>query len=121
MKPKSKAKSRSSRANITFPVGRIHKILKSGNYAQRIGGGAPIYLAAAVEYLAAEILELAAEAAKQNKKSRVIPRHILFAIRNDDELNQMLSGVTVSQGGVIPAIHPHLLPKKTMKNMSQEK
>ncbi|XP_075988246.1 histone H2A-like [Anticarsia gemmatalis] len=113
---RSKNKSRSSRAGLQFPVGRIHKILRKGNYAPRIGSGAPIYLAAALEYLSAEILELAAEAASDNKKSRVIPRHILFAIRNDEELNRMLSGVTISQGGVLPAINPILLPKKTMKN-----
>ncbi|KAF9809276.1 hypothetical protein SFRURICE_015739, partial [Spodoptera frugiperda] len=112
---RAKNKSRSSRAGLQFPVGRIHKILRKGNYAPRIGSGAPIYLAAALEYLAAEILELAAEAATDNHKARVIPRHILFAVRNDEELNKMLSGVTISQGGVMPSINPILLPKKTMK------
>ncbi|CAK1593467.1 unnamed protein product [Parnassius mnemosyne] len=118
-KVRSKAKSRSSRAGLQFPVGRIHKILKKGNYAQRIGSGAPVYLAAALEYLSAEILELAADAAKENNKSRVKPRHILLAIRNDDELNKMLSEVTISQAGVLPSIQPQLLPKKTTKNASQ--
>ncbi|XP_026762338.2 histone H2A, sperm-like [Galleria mellonella] len=115
-----KQKTRSARAGLHFPVGRIHKILRKGNYAPRIGAGAPVYLAAALEYLAAEILELATEAAKDNKKGRVVPRHILFAIRNDEELNKMLSGVTISQGGVIPAIQPQLLPKKTAKSNTSE-
>ncbi|CAH2056464.1 unnamed protein product, partial [Iphiclides podalirius] len=118
-KIKKKVRSRSSRAGLQFPVGRIHKILRKGNYAQRIGGGAPVFLAAALEYLSAEILELAAEAARENNKSRVIPRHILFAIRNDDELNKMLTGVTISQAGVMPSIQPQLLPKKTTKSASQ--
>lgn len=122
MASRKKSKSRSSRAGLLFPVGRIHKILKKGNYAPRIGAGAPIYLAAALEYLSAEILELAADAAKENKKSRVVPRHILFAIKNDEELNRMLRGVTISQAGVLPAIHSQLLPKKTVKSsQSQEK
>ncbi|KAL0809802.1 hypothetical protein ABMA28_011298 [Loxostege sticticalis] len=112
----TKKKTRSSRAGLQFPVGRIDKILRKGNFAPRIGGGAPIYLAAVLEYLAAEILELAADAAKDNHKSRVVPRHILFAIRNDEELNRMLTGVTISQGGVLPSIQPQLLPKKTMKS-----
>ncbi|XP_062529380.1 histone H2A, sperm [Bombyx mori] len=111
-----KNKTRSSRAGLHFPVGRIHKILRNGNYAPRIGSGAPIYLAAALEYLAAEILELAADAAKEMKKTRVIPRHILFAIKNDEELSRMMTGVTISQGGVLPAIQPVLLPKKTTKH-----
>ncbi len=49
----SKSTSRSSRAGLQFPVGRIHRLLKKGNYAQRVGAGAPVYLAAVLEYLAA--------------------------------------------------------------------
>ena len=105
--------SRTSRAGLQFPVGRIHRHLRRGNYAQRIGAGAPVYLAAVVEYLAAEIIELAGNAARDNKKARIIPRHLQLAIRNDEELNRLLSGVTISQGGVIPYIHSVLLPKKS--------
>ncbi|GAA5942419.1 hypothetical protein JCM10213_004769 [Rhodosporidiobolus nylandii] len=60
----SKAQSRSSKAGLQFPVGRIHRLLRRGNYAQRVGAGAPVYLAAVLEYLAAEILELAGNAAR---------------------------------------------------------
>ncbi|KAJ3281830.1 Histone H2A type 1-C, partial [Rhizoclosmatium sp. JEL0117] len=62
-KAKAGAKSRSSRAGLQFPVGRIHRLLRKGNYAQRVGAGAPVYLAAVLEYLGAEILELAGNAA----------------------------------------------------------
>jgi len=70
------ASSRSSRAGLQFPVGRIARFLKHGRYADRVGAGAPVYLAAVLEYLAAEVLELAGNAARDNKKSRVVPRHI---------------------------------------------
>lgn len=93
-------------------MGRVHRHLKQGNYAQRIGAGAPVYLAAVMEYLAAEILELAGNAARDNKKTRINPRHIQLAVRNDEELNKLLSGVTIAQGGVLPNIHTVLLPKK---------
>ncbi|KAI1704475.1 core histone h2A/H2B/H3/H4 domain-containing protein [Ditylenchus destructor] len=83
-----KAKSRSSRAGLQFPVGRLHRLLRKGNYAERVGAGAPVYLAAVLEYLAAEVLELA-------------------------ELNKLLAGVTIAQGGVLPNIQAVLLPKKT--------
>merc|ERR1711913_178793 len=66
-KVKGKAKSRSSRAGLQFPVGRIHRLLRKGNYASRVGAGAPVYLAAVTEYLAAEVLELAGNAARDNK------------------------------------------------------
>ncbi|GBP89981.1 Histone H2A [Eumeta japonica] len=112
-KVKGKAKSRSNRAGLQFPVGRIHRLLRKGNYAERVGAGAPVYLAAVMEYLAAEVLELAGNAARDNKKTRIIPRHLQLAIRNDEELNKLLSGVTIAQGGVLPNIQAVLLPKKT--------
>ncbi|KAK2717236.1 hypothetical protein QYM36_007379 [Artemia franciscana] len=86
-------------AGLQFPVGRIHRLLRKGNYAERVGAGAPVYLAAVMEYLAAEVLELAGNAARDNKKTRIIPRHLQLAIRNDEELNKLLSGVTIAQGG----------------------
>jgi len=115
-KVKNKAKSRSSRAGLQFPVGRIHRLLRKGNYAERVGAGAPVYLAAVMEYLAAEVLELAGNAARDNKKTRIIPRHLQLAIRNDEELNKLLAGVTIAQGGVLPNIQAVLLPKKTEKS-----
>ncbi|EPY83106.1 Histone H2A.l (H2A/l)-like protein [Camelus ferus] len=117
-KARAKAKSRSSRAGLQFPVGRVHRLLRKGNYAERVGAGAPVYLAAVLEYLTAEILELAGNAARDNKKTRIIPRHIIprhlqLAIRNDEELNKLLGRVTIAQGGVLPNIQAVLLPKKT--------
>jgi len=88
-------------------------LLKKGNYAQRVGAGAPVYLAAVLEYLAAEILELAGNAARDNKKQRIIPRHLQLAIRNDEELHKLLGNVVISQGGVVPHIASELLPSKT--------
>lgn len=110
-----KATSRSSKAGLQFPVGRIARYLKKGKYAERIGAGAPVYLAAVLEYLSAEVLELAGNAARDNKKNRIVPRHIQLAIRNDEELSKLLGDVTIANGGVLPNIHSVLLPKKTSK------
>ena len=108
-----KATSRSAKAGLQFPVGRVARYLKAGKYATRVGAGAPVYLAAVLEYLAAEVLELAGNASRDNKKSRIVPRHIQLAIRNDEELSKLLGTVTIAAGGVLPNIHSVLLPKKS--------
>ena len=110
-----KAMSRSAKAGLQFPVGRVARYLKAGKYATRVGAGAPVYLAAVLEYLAAEVLELAGNASRDNKKSRIVPRHIQLAIRNDEELSKLLGTVTIAAGGVLPNIHSVLLPKKSKK------
>jgi len=115
-----KVTSRSDKAGLQFPVGRIARFLKDGRFAERVGAGAPVYLAAVLEYLAAEVLELAGNAARDNKKTRIIPRHIQLAVRNDEELNKLLFGVTIAQGGVLPNIHAVLLPKNSKKKAEGE-
>jgi len=111
-KSKTQRISLAKRAGTIFPVGRIRRYLKSCTHHQRIAIGAPIYQAAVMEYLSAEILELAGNAARDNKRSRITPRHILLAVANDEELNKLLKNVTIPAGGVMPHILPELLKKK---------
>ncbi|EER12562.1 histone H2A.1, putative [Perkinsus marinus ATCC 50983] len=108
----SGAKSRSAKAGLQFPVGRIARNLKKGRYAKRVGCGAPVYLTAVLEYLVAEILELAGYVARDHKKTRIIPRHIRLAVRNDEEHSKFLAGCC---GDVLPNIHTTLLPKEGAK------
>ena len=56
-KVRGKTKSRSSRAGLQFPVGRIHRLQRKGNFSELVGAGAPVYMAAVIDYLAAEVLE----------------------------------------------------------------
>ena len=106
-----KATSRSAKAGLQFPVGRVARYLRNQRVASRVGAGAPVYMAAVLEYLTAEILELAGNAARDNKKARIVPRHIQLAVRNDEELNKLLGKVTIAAGGVLPNINQALLPK----------
>ncbi|KAF7142963.1 hypothetical protein RHSIM_Rhsim05G0188100 [Rhododendron simsii] len=178
--PKKKPVTRSVKAGLQFPVGRIGRYLKKGRYAQRVGTGAPVYLAAVLEYLAAEVilrlgifefamkimgvglkelLKVVSEKEMQAAINRLVPpgprspptvvsstpadtiapsntttpadtsssttpcsaardvdvitpRHLLLAVRNDEELGKLLAGVTIAHGGVIPNINPILIPKK---------
>ena len=111
----AKSVSRSSKAGLQFPVGRVARYMKKAKVASRVGAGAPVYMAAVLEYLTAEVLELAGNAARDNKKTRIVPRHIQLAVRNDEELSKLLAGVTIAEGGVLPNIHAVLLPKKSGK------
>ncbi|KAJ2805388.1 histone H2A.Z [Coemansia guatemalensis] len=106
-----RVQSRSSKAGLQFPVGRVHRYLKRETQsATRVGAKAAVYTAAVLEYLVAEVLELAGNAARDLKSKRISPRHLQLAIRGDDELD-MLVKATIAGGGVIPHIHKQLLEK----------
>jgi histone H2A len=55
-----------------------------------------------------------------NKKSRIIPRHVQLAIRNDEELSKLLADVTIASGGVLPNIHTVLLPSQKKSKVAAE-
>eukprot|EP01090_Pellita_catalonica_P006245 TRINITY_DN16450_c0_g1_i1.p1 TRINITY_DN16450_c0_g1~~TRINITY_DN16450_c0_g1_i1.p1 ORF type:complete len:243 (-),score=37.13 TRINITY_DN16450_c0_g1_i1:11-670(-) len=104
--------TRSQRAGLTFPVGRIHRKMREKHPGVRMGQQVPVFLAAVLEYITAEVLELSGNAARDNKRVRIVPRHITLGVRNDAELNRLLLHCHISSGGVIPNIHASLLPKR---------
>lgn len=98
------SKSRSAKAGLIFPVGRIGRMLRKGQYARRIGASSAVYMAAVLEYLTAELLELTSKAVAEKKAKRLTPRAMTLAVRGDDDLGELLKAVTLSRGGVVPSV-----------------
>jgi len=112
--------------DLIFPVKTIRKNLK-GMFGmkktakgQKKGGmivklESAIFTAAVIEYLTAEVLELSGECSKQMKKTRIVPRHIMSAVRMDDELNVLFPrSTTIASAGVLPKPMPHFLAKNNV-------
>jgi histone H2A len=112
---KKSGKSVSTRLGLIFPVGRVGSLLRRGRYTKRVAAAAPVYLTAVLEYLTAELLELSGKVAAQQKKKRITPRSVTLAVRNDEELSQLLQNVTFTQGGVLPNLHDILKKKKASR------
>lgn len=80
---------------LVFKISTVRRLLKSRNNGIRIGAGAPIYLTAILEYITAELLELSGNYCIQCKKIRIQPSHLKFAIKNDEELNQLFGDFAI--------------------------
>ena len=114
----SKGSSRQDKAGIIFPPSITEKFLRNFGYSKiMVTSSAPVCLAAVAEYIAAEILELASNSARDNKRIRITIRDLEMGVRNDPELNQFFIKENISflGGGNTPFIHESLLSKKLRK------
>ena len=124
---KPSPQSRSARAKLQFPVGRIHGYLKgkrrpenplSGlTIVDRVTPKGAVFMAAVLEYLTAEVLKIAGAAAKEKKKARIVPKHIQEAISADEEMCQLLQSTMIGrlEARHTEHIHAALLPCANQK------
>ncbi|XP_073536538.1 histone H2A-like [Phyllobates terribilis] len=93
--------SRTSRAGLMFPVGRIHRYLRKGNFGKRVSANASVFLAAALQFMTREILFIAGYEALSQNRLRIQPHDLQKAMHADVELDKLLKNVILPQGGVV--------------------
>lgn len=94
-----KKQNSSTKAGLVFKASRIGRRLKGSKMFERVSKTAPIYLTAVLEYVCAEILEVAKDNAINEKKKRIMPKHIKFGIDNDPDLKIMFKDMIIPEGG----------------------
>lgn len=107
--------TKSFKAGVYFPVSRIKRYLKNRIDGKRISDYSAVYLAAVLDYLIAEVIEISGNVTKDMNKKLIIPRHIKCGVGQDKELDELFQHVIISQGGVMPYIHGVLLPNRKTK------
>lgn len=113
--PKAK-QTKSTKAGLLLPVERIRQHLMKGNYANHVQTKSAVFMAAVLEYLTAEVLEIAQFETMKAKKQRITPRHLMLAVRRDADMNELLKNVTITEAGVMPTV----TVRKTAEAMSEE-
>jgi histone H2A len=108
-KASMKKTTKSKKAGLVFPVARFKTILKNRGF--RIGEDAPVFLAGVMEYITSEILELAGNSAKDNRKTIITSRHLQLGSMGDEALNGLFGRLNLTGGGVVPHIHAALRPR----------
>ncbi|XP_045850651.1 histone H2A-Bbd type 2/3-like [Meles meles] len=98
---RSRARSRTARAELSFSVSHVERLLREGRYARRLGSSAPVFLAAVIQYLTATVLELAGNEARNCGSTRITPELVDMAVHNNALLSRFFQSTTISQ--VAPA------------------
>ncbi|ELV10278.1 histone H2A-Bbd type 1 [Tupaia chinensis] len=99
-----RAITRSRRAELQFPVSRVDRFLREGQYAKRLSSSTPVFLAGVLEYLTANILDLAGKEAHNNHRKRITPEHVEKAVDNNIQLSCLFEDVANSRVDKMP--HP---------------
>ncbi len=123
----SKQATRTSRANIIFSIPLAEHFIRahiSGKH--RVSEKSAVYLAAALQYVAEQMIESATEAIVEGMKT-ITTRALLLGVDNDEELRALFNklNIQLAGAGVVPNIESALVPtekdKKAYKSRQQKK
>jgi len=109
-KVKTKSTSQSERAGLTFPIGRVARMLRDRSHVSRMQHMVPVHMACALESIVIDILDIAASQAHKCRVKRITPQHLTIALKSDRELTHVLARGSIAHGGVIPFVHSVLVP-----------
>ena len=119
-KARKPAQSKSAKAGLLMPVARLNTALKKGGGTKRVGGSAPVYATAVLEYLLTELIEVAGATTMKAKRKRITPEDISLAVRSDEELSKLLRSFSVYSGDKLRDISKALLPPPPAKKKEAE-
>jgi histone H2B len=106
------------KAGLVFPPSRCRKFLtQSETRGFRAGSHPGVYMAAVVEYLCAEILELAGNSARERKKVTISMKDLTLAVFNDSELTHLMKHLKIKlfNAGMISGMPTESLPEKNSR------
>lgn len=94
-----------------MPVARLNTVMKKAGGTKRVGGSAPVYATAVIEYLLTELLELAGNTTMKAKRKRILPEDISLAVRSDEDLSKLLRGFSCCTGDKLKDVSKALVPR----------
>ncbi len=115
----AKSAGSAKKSGLIFPAGRVGSMLRKGRFARRVSRSAGVFLAATLEFLTQELLELSSKTVAAGAK-RISPRSILLAVRHDADLGSLLNNVTISRGGVAASTVSKVEKKKKASKKSKK-
>lgn len=113
---------KAGRAGLVFPPSRIEKLIRLYSVQTRVSASAPVYLAGAIEYIIAEILEMAGNVTTEKKRQRIKLSDVSTAINGDEELSKLFRDIKLTsdrrahhEGPIFP-----YKPKRSSRKADEE-
>jgi histone H3/H4 len=100
----SKHVSRSSRALLTFPVGRVERIAREKHLRrnQRISNSCAVYISAVLEFVTNAIVYESEQILNVKGQKVLTPRHFLFGVSNNPDLKCLVQNYNIINAGIVP-------------------
>jgi histone H2A len=117
-KKKRKARAEHKQAGLVFPVARLNKAMRNEFRSHKHTKQTAVFMAAVLEYMTAELLELAGNCARDYKRKTIKPRHIMLAARNDEEIDKVIGQhcIFMNAGRYPAGVQPMLRKNHASKN-----